>query len=88
VKLNANLKTLAGDYHTHGDYSMKTPDGKIERLPTSNGDTYNSDKFSPHDDDLGDSIAQQTSKFRAPFEEHYIKVLGTPSGNILVREIE
>jgi hypothetical protein len=64
--------TVAGDYHTHGDYSMRDPvPGDIVRTDAAH-DRYNSDNFSD-----GDISGIRSDGAGIPGYKGY---LGTPSG--------
>ena len=84
--IDGDVKTLVGDYHTHGDYS-KVSNGIIERTTRKN-DEFDSDKFSSDDNRTGKIFSQATKKNREARNEKYIRVLGTPSGKIKVKEFE
>lgn len=61
-----------GEYHTHGDYSLKANKDGIGVRTTKKHDYYDSDNFSPDDKDGAD-----TSSGTYPGYRMY---LGTPSG--------
>jgi hypothetical protein len=67
-----------GDYHTHGDYSVKDSNGNPVRTGDPNRDDYHSDNFSkgrPEGDiESADAINQKRPGFKS--------YLGTPSGHI------
>jgi len=76
---------IVGDYHTHGDYSVRGTDGKPVRTENPNDDFYNSENFSDVIDitnskRVGD-IANITINARNLNEPSYRGYLGTPSGN-------
>jgi hypothetical protein len=63
----------AGDYHTHGDYSVQGPGGQPQRTGNPALDDYNSDRFS-----RGDTDGIRADGRNRPGYKGY---LGTPSGD-------
>lgn len=67
---------VKGDYHTHGEYSLKDPiTGAVTVTADPKKDSFNSDKFSPGDRDGIKADAQGKPGYKG--------YLGTPSGRIL-----
>jgi hypothetical protein len=62
---------VVGDYHTHGDYSIKK-NGKITRTSDPKRDNLNSDHFSRRDKRLTEGDARDYPGYKS--------YLGTPSG--------
>jgi RHS repeat-associated protein len=67
---------VVGDYHTHGNYSQKGPDGKPVATGDPKKDDYGSDKFSGGDKR---GIAADAAKAGGDYKGY----LGTPSGKVL-----
>src|SRR5713226_8455195 len=73
-KLPANAQRV-GDYHTHGDYSVRDArTGQPVRTGDPRKDSYNSDHLGPTD--------LTTSHARGQGKSEYTTVVGTPSGKI------
>lgn len=67
---------IVGDYHTHGNYSLKLPDGSIVLTGDPASDNLNSDQFSRQDVNRYDSLVKRQGVYRG--------YLGTPSGKFYV----
>ena len=65
--------TPVGDYHTHGDYSIRGANEDVIRTSDPKRDDFNSDHFDSYDKD---KIGKTAKKFPG-----WIGYLGTPSGN-------
>lgn len=64
--------TVAGDYHTHGDYSVQGKNGEVVRTSDPMRDDFNSDNFSPSDERIT-AVASLKNKCHQSY-------LGTPIG--------
>ncbi|MFC4159050.1 RHS repeat-associated core domain-containing protein [Chitinimonas lacunae] len=68
---------IVGDYHTHGDYSLKKPNGDIVRTSNPAQDVFKSEEFS----DADERFSQLMAKAHTPCHRSY---LATPSGKFKV----
>lgn len=80
-----------GVLHTHGDYSRKLPNGKIQRVQRQSDDQFNSNRFSTGKTkgridpgyDIGTGRVRGSDEAGRNWKPFYRAFLGTPSGKIL-----
>ena len=70
---------VAGNYHTHGDYSVAGPNGEAVRTSNPALDHFNSDNFSSGDIRVYNALAARALAAGKPVYKGY---LGTPSGTL------
>lgn len=67
---------IVGDYHTHGNYSIRNSDGTITVTGDPQKDNLNSDNFSPSDKNRYQELAKLLGQYRGylgtPGQKYYI----------------